>query len=540
MDEAEGLSSWSDECKARFAELQAAWTARAQAQAESDAAEERRRAARDAARALQAQQESDTAELAAREMWLSGYNPARAAKQLEFEAAQRAHRDAVDARRSRERAADDAIDAEYKTWKATTNPSAADRIARRRADVQRKREASAAIDAEIDALRVEEDRVDDELAALRRERDDQAARRRGLEAALVRRRREFEQARQAATHAEAAARRATDALANHRSEDDLIADYYALLRACGPADPAPGGPSIPVPAHTPTADTPWQRRLRLYRAEVLRVGMAPFTPRYVNVDDDEQRLPLALSSTIEASTATGAMQFTQRAPQADVWHEQCVEFLWIQGTRPVVNPAVASNPITQTVALAIADVNEIFAGCCVRFTAHLKVVTLAQLGALANPTSGIFVDDFGAVHAVSMEAFSDTYPRVVRDLQDHADCVGFFVVDTIPELAGFAAIGGRVGVVTMPPVAPGDVHATGDITAHELGHAVGGIEHLENVGGQTVAHRHGDLMWGKGCADYPHRTRGRRYAHVTASNCTKMRAGTRATEEPCDHRHDGM
>ena len=44
-------------------------------------------------------------------------------------------------------------------------------------------------------------------------------------------------------------------------------------------------------------------------------------------------------------------------------------------------------------------------------------------------------------------------------------------------------------------------------------------------------------MWGKDCVDHPN-AKAMPYERVTELDCKKMKAATRATEEPCNH--DGV
>lgn len=261
---------------------------------------------------------------------------------------------------------------------------------------------------------------------------------------------------------------AEEALKGTRTQRDIQGDMKKLALECGPKDPAPGAASTPVeiPAVDPVSEPSCEFK---------------------------------------------------------VWHEGCIELLWVQGTSTRFPPDSVSNPVTKTIKEAMAGVNSIWAQCCVRFKVFLKIVPVKDLGTLNNKDSGIFVDAEGTVTSVDKDKIDKGYTKVVKDLQDHDECAGLLVVDdVVGNAAGFAQLGGKAGIITM---GPNMVNGIGFVAAHEIGHAVGGIDH--------GTHKHGELMWGEGCEGYPDREEYTRYWNVTPTDCESMRSKTTPTKEPC-------
>ena len=522
MDRPDGFESWSEECKRAFEELKAEWEAREEARRASESADEEARSTEQARDAAEEELRAARAESEANREWLDGYRNARRAKKREID-------DRKD-RRTRE-LGELARDLNQRFQ----NGQITEREARVEYD-----EAEAEHDAAVETLEQEYDDLSDER---RRRR----ARNRELRDELRRLEREVEEARDSFEQARERAEDALDELEAKRSETDIVKDYFALIRRCGPQDPQPGGESIEVPLEDPPDEddsgeegedelTPWQEAVRRYLMD-----LAPWfgylfpadPPAFVGVGSDAQ--PASHVSQQQhlqeprQDTITGFPIDDQ--PDGPTWKEGCIEFLWVQGTRPEVDPRLTSNPITRTVSRAMTDVNTIWGRCaCVRFTTRVRVVTPAQLGNLWDRDNGIFVAD-ERTRSVSKERMRSDYDNIVRGLLENEQCTAFLVVDGVAGGAGFARLGGKVGVVTIKRV--GDQQGYGDTTAHELGHAVANIDHIvDESTDDEREHEHGELMWGEGCADYPDRER-RRYDKLTEKDCTSMKEALRDTEDPC-------
>jgi hypothetical protein len=226
-----------------------------------------------------------------------------------------------------------------------------------------------------------------------------------------------------------------------------------------------------------------------------------------------------------------------RIGEGRVWHEGCVQFIWIEGTSPHLAGPAVSNPVTRSVEEAAGVINDIWKQCCVRFKFTLKVVALAELGDLAGAVDGIYLDH-GRVTIASRTAINAVnFAEAVRRLRDDPACAAFLVVDEVRNGAGYAELGGKIGVVTikgpnLPPEDLEDADRSGTTSAHELGHALGGIKHVDGEGDQAVRHAHGELMWGEGCEGHPNPQQ-RRYENLNAADCEKMRAATTPTTVIC-------
>jgi hypothetical protein len=286
--------------------------------------------------------------------------------------------------------------------------------------------------------------------------------------------------------------------------------------------------------------TPWEAAVRNW-LENLTPWFGFFVPGpqpiFVGIGDDVQPDTLAPTPLQCPDPETGGVPGeppTLPVRDGQTWLEGCIEFLWVQGTRPKADPRRTSNPITRTIQWVMRNVNEIWGKCgCVRFKAYLTVVTLNQLGDIANAESGISVVE-GRTRSAGRNKINPKYGQKIKQLQQHKECTGFLVVDGVDGGAGFGS--GGVGVVTVNRVSR--QQDWGDTTAHELGHALAGIPHVVDKGKPTERkHKHGELMWGKGCDGHPRREN-RRYDKVTSRDCDEMKKVLRDTGEPCEEPDD--
>lgn len=315
------------------------------------------------------------------------------------------------------------------------------------------------------------------------------------------------------------------------SFDKIGEDYYALIRKCGSQDPKPGEPSIPI---TPKGydDQKFHYRYGWLLRELKEDQVS---------DIPKQTIGMPGMGNVQASRYEGLTDVTplEKVPMkqgeevADkrVWHEGCILILWVEGTNPKYSKEHNSNPITKTVQDIAGKINSLWAPCCVRFNFYLKVVSLAQLGKLSDKDTGVHVNDKGKTQVADKDDIQNDYGKTINDLRDEKSkkCTVLLIVDQVGKAkgdeAGHALVGGGVGV-TEPD---------GDIAAHEIGHAVGGIEH--EGGGNT--HGHGELMWGEGSLDYPDRKKNDLggdipYEKVNPKDCESMCKNTTPTEEPCE------
>lgn len=533
MDTPEGFDDWSEVCKKRFRALKAEFDAREAAEDALDEAKKKADTARGAVDKIEEEQDKVEEEREKIKKEIADYSKNRKAKRAEREAKRKE-------RKQRKKELETELKDLKKSLSDEVNAGSKSFDDARDEYQAAKREAK----AEIDVLDAEYERLRAEYKQLEKDRRANRARLKQLKDEAKQRLKAAKDAKDASNAADKNQKAAQAALDKLRSEEQIQEDYLKLIRECGPQDPVPGGPSIPVPLAA-VFDQPgsprfaeenrFQGRLFEYALSLpVQMSLAERQREdlYVGLFDDEDRD--AEIDPEEPSPPSEPVPIAAPPEGERNWHEGCIEFLWVQGTSPAVDPRLHSNPITKTASQAMRDVNRIFAPCCVRFTAYLKIVTMAQLGKLADANTGISVKG-GKTKSVKMASMSKTYPRTIKALQDHKECAGFLVVDEVADGAGFASIGGRRGVVTMKTAGKSRL---GDTTAHEVGHAVGGIEHVEGKGPTQRKHRHGELMWGKGCDGYPKRE-DRRYSTVTTGDCAKMRAKTKDTGEKCDDAEDG-
>lgn len=566
MDVPDGFESWSEECKKRFRELKAEWDKREQTLREHRAAAEKAKEAAKTRDALRREQKKERAELEAMDAWL---------------------RDYWKRRNKLKKSLKKALNKEFEQWLQGGARTAEEQRAKAR-ELKK--------------------RYDDALDALAKERAARRALRKALKRKIDKREPAIKRADKAAEQAAKEESRLGDLLDGMRGEDELADDYYALIRKCGPQDPKPGDPAIPLASLDVGPARPERLRSRIAWTPLLRppvelgLGAAdelrelPAGELLMVLDRPERpgelragELPVVVAGperlrALRAGDSPVLVARPERlrelraggrpavgpggegplddvihpdelelGPEEErpveerveeppegvpvgrrVWHEGCVEFLWVQGTEPHFDRVTHSNPITLTMSRVLEDVNAIWGKCCVRFKGWLKVVSLDQLGELKNAETGISKAD-GKIRSASKEKINRKYHKLIKDLQDHKECTGFLVVDKVDGDAGFALIGGGVGVVTFNTTA---LSRLGFTTAHELGHAVGGIDHVEEEAGIRRVHRHGDLMWGKGSPGYPKR-QDRVYERVLPSDCEKMRKRLEATAEVCDGEGEG-
>jgi hypothetical protein len=263
---------------------------------------------------------------------------------------------------------------------------------------------------------------------------------------------------------------------------------------------------------------------RVQDAEAALAGTTPADSIYEGLErltiecGPKDPAPSSESMALEVPVSRAPAEAVCRAKH---WFEGCVEFLWIKETSALYGGV--SNPITKTLVDIMSDVNGIWSTCCVRYRSYLKIVPLKSLGALANKTDGIYVDG-DRVHATELDKFHKTYAKVVKDLQDHDECIGLLMVDEINgDEAGFAQIGGKVGVIG---VSEGDSRHRGKVVAHEIGHGVAALDH--------TGHDHGTLMWGKGSVDYPTQQRDLSYTTLLKADCEAMQKSTTETTDICE------
>ena len=495
MDTPEGYDDWSSRCKQRFKDIRRAFEARL---AEENERARLREEAANKERAIDAQTQAQS-ELATIDQWLNR---------------RRREKDDEEARFLAE------LNEAYAQWQVQGNRTEAEHRTYRRSMKDR-----------LDAHRAEFEAAQDAEAVRKKERKDV------LEAAIRRRAqpvrrfpREIEQLRQRIRAIE-------ERLIGMPSHESLLLDYYRMLEDCGPEDPEPGDPPVKI---EPQFDDPSY-------PPPLRPGEAPTfppepNPRIVLPRAPKSRLIVGMAGkdvlTFREPGRRNRPESVEIVQKSNVWHEGCLEFIWIQGTTPHAARKGISNPISRSVRDAAAVVNDIWGHCCVRFSYSLKVVRVADLGALANDREhGIFKDDEGQVVCVAQNAVDrPALIALLGRLGRNAECVRFLVVDrfTDPKLLGFG--GGLVGVVTIGKD-ENSSDRSGTTAAHEIGHALAGIEHVDRDGTEVKPHVHGDLMWGKDCVDHPN-AKAMPYERVTELDCKKMKAATRATEEPCNH--DGV
>lgn len=555
MDTPEGFDAWSEECKERFRKLKREWDEREAAARTRDQTVATAEAADVAADAAEAAQDAAEAELAAIQDRAKNYGTNRQTKRQERDAAKATEAEAL-------RALQRSLTSEVKRG---TKP-----FDEAREEFQAQ---EAAATARVATLKTAYENCKNAYDELRRQKARDRVRSRELEGQAGQRQRALDAAEAAKEVADRAAAAAARALAGLRSADQLREDYFKTIRECGPQDPKPGGASIPVPIGLVAPDdepisfeqeqsevaifgrgaglyggpggvrlegeNQWQDDLTAYLLTMAPQHSLAFHQNRLAVRDAGYERSDVLA---EHEPQEGFVPWDARKEQlcengleevalapARNWHAGCIEFLWVEGPTPEVDGRAVSNPITRTVSKAMGDVNRIFAGCCVRFTAHLKVVTMKQLEGLDSATDGISVKG-GTTKSVSKEKIHPNLGAFIKNMQDHPDCASFLVVDEIDGGAGFAGLGTRRGIVTM---ASAGKDRLGDTTAHELGHAVGGIAHVVNEGKPNERkHAHGELMWGKGCEGHP-RPKHMRYATVTATDCAQMRANTADTGEEC-------
>ena len=494
METPDGFDDWSEECKEAFRRLKREYDDRIAAERELAEASRDATAKEAALRELREAQIRDEAERADVQEWLDDYfAEKRALKERLRQELQR----------------------EFDTWQAAAPRTSAEIRDKRRELTRRRDEQLESFDEERNARRQRKQELEN-LIAQRRARIDAA------------------EADREAAHDRVEALEAR--LDGMRSVAQMLEDYFALIRRCGPQDPKPGDPSVPI---TPRYAMRAPPRLVRPRGVPAYVGFLQLT--HAAPEQPNARRPIEMpfvGSFSDVIYPDDADRDEQRpAPRRKdpvafgrVWHQGCVELLWLEGTEPyMARDASISNPITRSVELAAGHVNDVWKHCCVRFQFFLKIVRMQQLGALADAADGITIVD-GRRTCASKDAMNRRYGQIIRGLQEHADCVGFLVVDEVTQGAGFATLGGKVGVVT---IRDGMTDRPGVTTAHELGHALGKIEHVEGTGPSRIEHAHGDLMWGEGCAGYPDREQ-REYEKLLESDCQKMRAATTATTDACN------
>lgn len=526
MDTPEDFDTWSEDCKSRYREVKAEWDRREKTEEALRTAEADATAKMDVFETLERRQQAEEAELAEQQTWLIGYS---------------ARRKALEKRLKRELAQ------EYNDFAAQTPKPTPRELRAKKLDVEARYKVA--------------------LRDLKAERDRRKQRRGDLRRSTSSRRDEIELAERASERANDRVEELEDQLEKIESADALSERYWALVRACGPQDPKPGDPPIPI---TPRAFVPdngaqymaegWFLRddieTRLYGREdietlfvgsfddsiVLEALFAELNVSFEKLDAPrEQVLPDATLETVtrrKEDLAIGNLD-------GQVWHEGCVEFLWVEGTEPRFAKEFHSNPVSRTVSRAAKEVNDIWASCCVRFKFTLKIVKLSDLGALADAAKGVSITTERKVKCAAKEKVEDAALGVIRGLQASQDCVGFLVVDEIDGNAGFAwtterdgvVSGAKAGVVT---IRSGDSWASGTTVAHELGHGLAGIKHVEGEGTERSEHAHGELMWGEGCTGFPTRKPDLAYTKLTEGDCAKMRAATTATTDICTQDDGGV
>jgi len=268
-------------------------------------------------------------------------------------------------------------------------------------------------------------------------------------------------------------------LGKMRSFEKIGSDMEALRKECGPQDPAVGAASIPLSLPDPDP----------------------------------------IGSTCDAR----------------YWNQDCVELIFVEGGDL---PGGVSNPVTTHMASIMKDVNDLWGQCCVKYSAYFKRVALSRLGKLDVGRTGVYRDR-DTIHIASTKTMAKAgrpWRKAIRDLQDHKECMGILVVDAVDDkgLAGFAASGGRVGVVTA---FGGGLTKTGEVAAHEIGHGIGGINHEykdPRHPKRTKKHAHGELMWGKPGGKPPMKKSAyMTYWKLNKDDCSAMRAKTKATKLQC-------
>jgi len=497
MDTPEGFNSWSNKCKEAFKKLKQEWSDREKYEVSIKNAD----AAALEYEKIKRKEPAANKELREIRKWLKGYGKARKAKKKELKHKRKMLRKELNRQIKRHQI--------------------------------RLKEAKEKLETQMLPLKAEINDLKEQKKIKEKRKKFLIKERRKDKQKIKKWKADLKAAKNKAKIARQKAKQTKTALKRLRPYQKIIKAYYALIRKCGAKDPIPGGKSVPVPIggvkKKEEKESLWQHELWKYRLKQYnkeRYGRldSDKSTMYAGIGEDEfldeslpaKERPLAVcddpSSELVADKCT--------------WHEGCIEFLWVEGTKPKASSHFYSNPITKTITLVMKDVNMIWGQCkCVRFNAFLKVITFKQLSKFASKSKGIYVKD-GRIRSVSKDKIDVNIFPSIKKLQDHKNCTGLLVVDHIDVGAGFAKLGDGVGVVTINKV--GHQQGYGDITAHELGHAIG-ITHVEKSGRK---HMHGYLMWGKGCDGYPNRLT-QRYNNVTTSDCKLMKEKLRDTGVSC-------
>lgn len=507
LETPEGFDKWSDDCKKKFGELKKELEASLKAEKDLEDAKEEEKKCKKACEELDSTIAGLEEELA----------------QLDEDLA-----DVKQKRKDFKEELNEDLNSEYEAWLSSGNRSKSQQRAKKRELKKKFKAGVAEFEADIKAKKNRKKAAKGELSAVKKSVDP---------------------CKEKAASATQSVAELKAAFGKHRVDVDIENDISALEVDCGPKDPKAGDPAIPItPSPIPEwwkkgADSDKSEDSEGSEGEDSSFGggdevvYAPETDKYGRPGTletgplDEYRKKLGDEHWKKYGDGEGTFISFRPELNAMMWHQGCVEFVWVSGTQANYGNKHNSNPITKTVQDAARDVNNLFGDCCVRFQFYLKVVELAALGNINGGADGISKKG-GKITAPDSDDIKAGYVAEIKKAQDHKECFGLLVVDNVLGTAsGYAKLKGGAGITEM-----GTQHThkneVGRTAAHEIGHGLGGIKHIEKVKGKDVKHKHGELMWGEGCDDHPNREPGS-YDTLTSLDCEKMRAATTITKEVC-------